>query len=50
VLEIRAGNFVSEIEQHLGNAAHADSTDAYKMNALNLREHEEMIVKDKHQD
>ena len=38
-LQIGAGNLVAEIEQHLGNAAHADAADAYKMNTLNFGEH-----------
>ena len=38
-LQVGAGNFVAEIEQHLGNAAHADAADAYEMNALNFCEH-----------
>ncbi len=37
--QIRAGNFVAEIEQHLGDAAHADSADAHEMDTLNFGEH-----------
>src|SRR5690606_2809795 len=33
VLDIRAGDFVAEVEQHLGDAAHADSADADEMDA-----------------
>ncbi len=32
-LEVRAGHLVAEIEQHFGDAAHADPTDANEMNA-----------------
>ena len=39
-LEVRAGDLVAEVQQHLGDAAHADATDAHEMNALNLGEHE----------
>ena len=39
ILQVGAGNFVAEIEQHLGNATHADAADAYEMNALNFRKH-----------
>jgi hypothetical protein len=38
-LQVRAGNFVAEIQQHLGNAAHADAADAHEMYALNFGEH-----------
>src|ERR1700690_116244 len=38
-LEIRPRNLVAEIQQHLGNPAHADAADAYEMNALNLGKH-----------
>ena len=38
-LQIRAGNFVAEIQQHLGDTAHADAADAYEMDALNFGEH-----------
>src|SRR5215470_15322453 len=38
-LEIGPGDLVAESEQHFGNAAHPDSTDTYKMNALNLCKH-----------
>ena len=37
--QVRTGNLVTEIQQDLGNATHADATDAYEMNALNLGEH-----------
>jgi hypothetical protein len=38
-LQVGAGNFVAKIEQHLGNAAHADATNAHEMNALNFGKH-----------
>ena len=38
-LQIRAGNLIAEIQQHLGNPAHADPADAHEMNALNLGKH-----------
>src|SRR5215472_16959885 len=38
-LEIGAGNLVSEIEQDLRDAAHADAADAYEVDALNFGEH-----------
>ena len=38
-LEVGAGNLVSEREQNLGDAAHADAANADKMNALYLCEH-----------
>ena len=38
-LAIGSGNLVSEIEQHLGNSAHADAANAHEMNALNFRKH-----------
>jgi hypothetical protein len=38
-LQVGARDFVAEIQQDFGNAAHADATDAYKMNALDLGEH-----------
>src|SRR5437016_5682453 len=34
IAEIRTRNFVAEVQQHLGDAAHADAADADKMNAL----------------
>ena len=39
-LQVRAGNFIAEVQQDLGNAAHADAADAHEMNALNFGEHE----------
>src|ERR1700678_1681771 len=39
ILQVRSGNFVAEIQQHLGNPAHADATDAHEMDALNLGKH-----------
>src|SRR5689334_569208 len=38
-LQIRARNLVSKRKQYLGNAAHADAADAYKMNTLNFCKH-----------
>ena len=38
-LQVGAGDLVAEIQQHLGDAAHADAADAYEMDALNLGEH-----------
>jgi hypothetical protein len=38
-LQIRAGDSVAEVQQHLGNAAHADAADAYEMDALDFGEH-----------
>ncbi len=38
-LEVRAGNLIAEVQQDLGDAAHADAADAYEMNALNFGEH-----------
>ena len=38
-LQVRTGNLVTEIEQHFGNAAHADAADAYEMDALNFGKH-----------
>jgi hypothetical protein len=37
--QIGAGNFVAEVQQYLGNAAHADAADAYEMDALDFGEH-----------
>src|SRR5690349_7563701 len=37
--EIGAGHRRAEVEQHLGDAAHADATDADEMDALNLGKH-----------
>src|SRR5438094_23669 len=37
--QVRARDFESEIQQHLGDTAHADATDSYKMHALDLRKH-----------
>ena len=37
--QIGAGDLVAEIQQHLGNAAHADAADAYEMDALDFGEH-----------
>ena len=39
ILQIGTGNFVAKIQQHLGNTAHADATDADEMNTLNLGKH-----------
>ena len=38
-LQVGAGNLVAEVEQHFGDAAHADATDAHEMNTLNFGEH-----------
>ena len=40
ISQVGAGNLVAEIQQHLGNAAHADAADAYEMYTLNFGEHE----------
>ena len=37
--QIGAGNLVAKIEQHLGNAAHANAADTYEMNTLNFGKH-----------
>jgi len=42
-LEIRAGDFVAEVQQNLGDTAHADATDTDEMNPLNSSEHESTI-------
>ena len=39
MLQIRSRNLVAEIQQHLGNPAHADPTNAHEMNLLNLGKH-----------
>ena len=39
LLQIGAGNLVAEVQQHLGDAAHADAADADEMNALNFGKH-----------
>src|SRR5215467_6479993 len=38
-LHIGAGDFVSEIQQYFGDPAHADTADAYEMDALDPGEH-----------
>ncbi len=38
-LEVGAGDLVAEVQQHFGNAAHADAADSHEMNALDFREH-----------
>ena len=38
-LEIRAGDLVSEVEEDLGDAAHADAPDAHEMDTLNFGKH-----------
>ena len=38
-LEVGAGDLVAQVQQHLGDAAHADAADTDKMNALNFGEH-----------
>src|SRR6185369_1423756 len=37
--QIGAGHTKAEIHQHLGNAGHADTTDAYEMNVLDPTKH-----------
>ena len=37
--QIGSRNLVAEIQQHLGDAAHADAADAYEMNLLNFGKH-----------
>jgi hypothetical protein len=37
--QVGAGDFVAEVQQYLGNAAHADAADAYEMDALDFGEH-----------
>ncbi len=43
-LQIGAGNLVAEIQQDLGNTAHADPADAYEVDALDFCEHEKNLV------
>ena len=38
-LQVGAGNLVAEVQQHLGDAAHADAADADEMHALNFGKH-----------
>ena len=38
-LQIGTGNAEAEIDQHLGDTGHADTTDADKMDVLNPPEH-----------
>ena len=38
-LEVGAGNFVAEGQQHLGDAAHADPADAHEMDTLDFCKH-----------
>ena len=42
--EIGAGDLVAEVEQHFGDAAHADAANADEMNALNFRKHGEIFL------
>jgi hypothetical protein len=44
--QVGAADAVTKGEQHFGNAAHADASDAYEMNALNLGKHKDSIVKE----
>src|SRR4051812_35880322 len=41
--QVRPGNLVAQIKQHLGDATHPDATDTYEMNALNFCEHEKKL-------
>jgi len=43
ILEIRPGDSVAEVEQNLGDTAHADATDTDEMNPLNSSEHESTV-------
>ena len=45
-LEVGAGNLVAEVQQHLGDAAHANAADTYEMNALNFGKHENSSATD----
>ena len=36
LLQVGAGDHITEVEQHLGDAAHADASDAHEMNVLDL--------------
>jgi hypothetical protein len=38
-LQVGAGDLVAEVQQHLGDAAHADAADADEMDALNFCKH-----------
>jgi hypothetical protein len=37
--QIGAGDAEAEIDEHLGDAGHADATDAYEMDVLNSTKH-----------
>jgi hypothetical protein len=39
-LEVRTGDFIAEVQQYLGDAAHADAADSDEMNVLDFREHD----------
>ena len=41
---IRARNTEAEVDQHLGDARHADAANADKMNVLNATEHLFVVV------
>jgi hypothetical protein len=38
-LQIGTGNPVAKVQQHLGNATHADAANAYEMDTLDLGKH-----------
>jgi hypothetical protein len=38
-LQIRARDAEAEIDEHLGNARHADASDTYEMDVLNSTKH-----------
>ena len=44
LLQVGAGDPVAEVQQHFGDAAHADAADAHEMNALNFGKHENLIL------
>jgi hypothetical protein len=39
--QVRARHLIAEVEQHLGDAAHADAADSHKMDALDFCKHAE---------
>jgi hypothetical protein len=46
-LLIRPGNTEAQVDQHLGDPGHADTTDANKMDMLNSAKHETQLSDDR---
>ena len=43
-LQVRAGDFISQVQQHFGDAAHANAADSDEVEVLRLKKHFNLVL------